>query len=300
MSETKLANPKQGPTGLSKFDYGQYAGRGYEGTDASDYKLPFVYLAQDDSKALKVGPDGKTPRFPEKFIPGLKVGDFFCPTTKQVFGPNVLMLWALTQQEYAEWTPYNDGGGFHGSHSPGAPIVLEALKKSGGKKIHLVTADGKHELQQTFKVFAVIVNENLEIIGQGVFPCASTKIPPYQTIRTRLSTVKGAGGGMPLYASVVLASSFPKEGKADKIYQQLTLRSWKGPDPDGDVLESLIDPASAAFQAADKLREAILGGTVKVEEPDEEGREARAADESGRGDAVFAKKGAQPAGAGAR
>lgn len=292
MSDQNKLAPRE-TTAIAGFDFSKYAKRGYEGTDAADYKLPFVYLAQEDSKALKVDAAGK-PRFPELHVPGLKVGDFYCPTTRQNFGPTVLMLWALTQQEYAEFTPVDKGGGFHGSHSPGSKIVLEALAKSGGNKIHLTTADGSHELQQTFKVFAVILNDQLEPIGQGVFPCASTKIPPYQKMRTRLSTVKGANS-LPLYFSVVQASSFTKPSKANKDYQQLVLRSWRGPDPDGDVVESAIDPNSPAFQAADRLYEGLRGGAIQVEEPNEEAREERG--EGGRGDPVFARK---PATAGAR
>jgi hypothetical protein len=306
-TKTKLATANQGPTGVVPYDYSAFAGRGREGITAADYKLPFMYLAQEDTKNLKLtdgpkGPDGKptrVPKFPDRFIPGLEIGDFFCPTTKQIFGKKVRFVMVLTGREFVELTPMNQGGGFHGAHAPNAPIVLKALAAAKGKVIGLMTEDKTHQLQETFKVFAILVDEKGEPMTGVVFPCSSTKIPPYQAIQGRLRSIKG-GDDIPLYSHLVEASSFLKSSKADKDYQQLTLRHAVGEGTDGDLLASMIRPDSPIFKAADALWSALTTGAVKAEDPGEELRDATHAAESGAGDAVFAGKKGAPATAGAR
>lgn len=97
-------------------------------TNPEDRGTPFLFIAQKSSKAL-------VKQRPE-FIKGLEVGNAYNTVTGEQFdaeNEGVPFLPCFFKAIYNEWTPVDEGGGFHGSHPLDTPLLNEATAKKSVK-----------------------------------------------------------------------------------------------------------------------------------------------------------------------
>lgn len=130
MSETKeVAKKAEAKLPAAMLDtFLEDAGAGTENFTQDDLQIPFLRVLQPVSPELK--------KKNEKFIEGAEQGDIFNTVTRQVWkaedGVNIIACGFV--KKYLEFTPYDEGGGFHGELSPNDPNVLNA-KREGNKEM---------------------------------------------------------------------------------------------------------------------------------------------------------------------
>jgi hypothetical protein len=104
------------------------AGAGTENFTQDDLQIPFLRVLQPVSPELKKKND--------KYIDGAEQGDMFNTVTRQFWKAEngVRVIPCGFVKKYLEFTPYEDGGGFHGELAANSPSVLNA-KREGNKEI---------------------------------------------------------------------------------------------------------------------------------------------------------------------
>lgn len=254
MSKTNIV-PQRTAVALP-FDYGEDAGKGLDLT-LDDLLVPFLGLLQKDSK--------ETDESEEKYIEGAAAGMIINKATKQLVDgeTGMLLIPALRRRSYVEFLP--DRGGFVADHDPNSPIVRAALAK-GAKRSELTTDTG-NTLSETFSVFAIEVDADMNPIGYVVVPFSSSKIAVWRGYWTKLDTCRVVKDSVPkkltdvtaIYSHVVRLGS--KDQKNDKgKFKNYTLEPAKG-----GVIDSLIQSTHPAYQAAKALAEAITAGRASAD-----------------------------------
>lgn len=239
------------------FDYGVDAGVGLDLT-LDDLKIPFITLAQGDSKILDEDE--------ENYVPGGAPGMLFNAATKQ-YSDRLLLVPAVKRVTYVEWLP--DRGGFAGEHLPSDPVVRQA-KANAVSRNELRNPENGNQLQETRSIFCIVIDEANEPVGFCVVPFASSKIGPWREYFTALDTAKVTRNA-PLFAHTIALSSVNAVGKGKKYknYQMIPARDADGniaTDPlKANVISSMIPPDSAAYQAAVQLRDAITEGRAEAD-----------------------------------
>lgn len=245
------------PTALAlPFDYGQDAGRGLDLT-LDDLLVPFLGLLQKDSAELD--PDE------EKYIEGAAEGMLLNKASKQLYDgeSGILIVPALRRRSFVEFLP--DRGGFVADHETNSQVVRDALA-SGAKRSELTTKNG-NVLTETYSIFAITLDEQLNPTGYVVIPFSSSKIAVWRgywtKIDTCLVTVNGTRKKLSQAATIFsllirLGSKFQKNDKGK--FFNFTLAPAKG-----GVLESLIPADHPAYIAAKSLEEAVLAGRAQAD-----------------------------------
>lgn len=130
MSETKaVAKKAEAQLPAAMLDtFLEDAGAGTENFTQDDLQIPFLRVLQPVSPELK--------KKNEKYIEGAEQGDVFNTVTRQIWkaedGVRIIMCGYV--KKYLEFTPYEDGGGFHGELSADNPSV-RAAKREGNKEL---------------------------------------------------------------------------------------------------------------------------------------------------------------------
>lgn len=125
--------------------------------NVEDRGVPLLYIAQKGSK--QVNPKEA------KFIDGLAIGDAFNNLTGEIFKAEeegVLFLPCFFRAVWNEWTPQDDGGGFHGSHDRDTPLVRQGKPREGRGDI-IDLPDG-HELILTHMYYGILKDSWAPII----------------------------------------------------------------------------------------------------------------------------------------
>ncbi len=240
------------------YDYGTDAGVGLD-LSLDDLKIPFITLAQSDSKILDEDEE-------EKYVPGGAPGMLFNAATKQ-YSDRLLLVPAVKRVTFVEWLP--ERGGFAGEWMPGDDVVRQA-KANAVKRNEMKNPENGNELQETRSLFCIVVDEKMEPVGFCVVACSSSKIGPWREYFTALDTAKVTRNA-PLFAHTIALSSVNAVGKGKKYKNFLIApaRDAKGKfttDPlKANVIGSMIGPDSAAYQAAVQLRDAITEGRAEAD-----------------------------------
>lgn len=130
MSETKaVAKKAEAQLPAAVLDtFLEDAGAGTENFTQDDLQIPFLRVLQPVSPELK--------KKHEKYIAGADQGDVFNTVTRQVWsaedGVKVIVCGYI--KKYLEFTPYEQGGGFHGELSPSDPKIRQA-ERVGNKEM---------------------------------------------------------------------------------------------------------------------------------------------------------------------
>jgi hypothetical protein len=265
-------------TAVALPNYGeQFAGKGWENTDRSDFQIPFLNQLQAMSPQCTDGD--------ERQVEGAKPGMFFNSVTRELIDGDVFLLFALTKHCYVEWRPEDSGGGFVGEHDVMSDVVKKA-KEAAKNPLELKTQDG-NELVETYHVFALVLDsaEANEVKDQVVISFTKTKIKRYKSIMTRLRTLKGSDR-IPLFAHRIKMSSTTETNPAGKKYKNVDLT----PAIDGDVVASLLPGDSPILELADGLREAIMSGAAKANFDSAQTERASGGGKDEEADSVFGEE----------
>lgn len=126
-------------TDLAAYDFGDDAGAGTEDARTEEMLTPFLRMIQAGSPQLKRGN--------EKYLAGAQQGMLLNTATSEFYDGEVGLPFLVCAREYdyGIWTPFDDGGGFHGRMSADDPIVRQLLKQHGRfKPLPWVTPEGEN------------------------------------------------------------------------------------------------------------------------------------------------------------
>jgi hypothetical protein len=145
---------------------------------AEDRGTPLMYIAQKMSPQVE--------RKDAAFIDGLEVGNVFNNITREFYdaeGDGVEVLPCFYRMNWNEWTPRDEGGGFHGSHPRDTPLLKNAKPfvhpKTGKVRRDIFIMDNGHQLKLTAHYFCILVQTWRPII----IPMASTNLGAARTLQ---------------------------------------------------------------------------------------------------------------------
>lgn len=252
---TALADPRAIP------DYGEDYGKGYEGVTTSTQSVPWCYLVQPNSPIVS----------DEKRNPPIRAGQWLYTLPDQAFDKDrgFLFLPAYTRRAYAEWTPRDEGKGFHGLREPSDPVVLQALAemKRYGKLKFMATEYDKNEnevkklhiLVETHYLWGVIMNEDLTPDGPACLAFKSTAIRPFQQWQSRIGYIRdGAGRRPPMWSHLTRITSH-QEKRDQNIYYVPDFRAAN----EGGYRESLVGADNAGYPMAREYNTLLLRGAIQ-------------------------------------
>lgn len=122
---------------------------------AEDRGTPLLYIAQKMSPQV----DKKQAA---AYIEGLEVGNVFNSVTKEFYdaeGDGLEILPCYYRVNWNEWTPRDEGGGFHGSHPRDTDLLKHAkpfVDKNGKVRRDIFVMDNGHELRLTSHYFCIL------------------------------------------------------------------------------------------------------------------------------------------------
>lgn len=241
---------------VAAFDYGEYAGAGFEGSKASDFKPSFLKILHGTSPQIKT-------------ISGAKPGVVIDSVTNEMF-ETVNFIPAVREHVMVAWKPRAKGGGggagFGGVFKLDDPVIIKALAEGPGKfekgddgKIKLPWLDSEHQLVETVYFHGVQVVD--ESIFPATIPFSSTGLPVAGAWFTlmRKQVIKGTSLPKPFFAHAYLLT-----------VQEINKNNntWYNFNPGfaaGSAKESALAPNSELFQAGAAVYEAFKAGKQNVD-----------------------------------
>lgn len=211
---------------------------GTENIANEDLILPRLEVAQAISDCVKT----KNPNY----IEGIEVGDLYNSLTREIYGPEVVLVPVHFQKNYLIWKDRKAGGGFRGAYASAeeADREIEKMVDAGDERREDL------EITPTPEHFALIVREGHDP-EQIVVPMARTK----SAASRAWNSLKKMGVG-------------PTYGRAYKI------SAVEDSSPKGDFINlhvsSLGYVSKDVFDSAKAAYDAIQSGAIKVDRNYEE------------------------------
>lgn len=234
-------------------DYADFAGQGFEDTSKDDYSIPFLAVLQGLSKAIEN-------------IPAAKPGMILNTATNDVIDgkKGVVIVPCLRVQQYVEWVPRDQGGGFVAIHDKGSDTVLSRKEAQGFGKMKMVAGDDKsNDLVETFYMYGIMVGEDGRT-SQVLIAFASTAIKAYKNWMNKASAIQIALPDKrrvpaPLFAHRYRLTTHKQTNKKGEFYNFLV-------DFDGVDAESCrLGTNDPTFKEALAFRDVIMSGKHKVQ-----------------------------------
>ena len=253
---TEVAKPEEAQAPV-KFDYGNFGRKGFEGTTMDDLSIPFINVAQDNSKAYKEGE-----------IPGLEPGMLWNSVTNEVITTPQVVIPVRKEANVVEWRPRHKGGGLVERYGIDYPPYLEAIKANGGSKIPPKDDEGKriafkspegNELIETHYMYVMLMSQDgKEMQGFGLMAFTSTKIT---TFKKWISAMMLQATEAPLFAYRCKLDT-KKQTQGDYSFYNLSILPFKE-----TWVQSLIDPKEELhlLQQAEKYHDMIMQGDMKAD-----------------------------------
>lgn len=227
---------------------------GVEGAGLSDNVedrgTPLIYIAQK-----------QTPQCEErdaKYIKGLKPGMVFNNLTGEFYDAEKVglpFLPCFMRMGWDEWTPRDNGGGYHGTHARDAAILKLAkpfVKKNGKTRRDILVLPNGNELKWTAKYYGVIPTTWTPII----VPMGSTNLGASTRLQSLIGAQKAQAGDRIItkpgfWTTFLLKTTF--EQNADGSWFQYAVEI-AGPNEDANLREMCRHFAVAC--AKNQIREA--------------------------------------------
>lgn len=242
---------KRQETDITKFDYGEDEGQGYEHQTGDDIAMPFIACLQ----AL-------SPQVVDETVEGAKPGKLMNTVTEQLYPPEgVLFVPCTSLHHFIEWVPRDEGGGggsgFVGTHAVNSDVVKKAREESS--EFGKLKSDAGNDLVETFQYFGLLCDES-EPIGPAVIAFDSTKIKVYKKMNSQLQAFMIKQGDRkvkpPMFSHVLRLTTVPDENKKGKFH------NFKLEPANGDIKSSLMAPTDPRYQTARKIKEMVDEGTA--------------------------------------
>ena len=256
-AQKKTAVSKSQETGLVALDGldGFDEDAGWENQDNSDIKVPFLNLLQDASPQVKKSSHSR--------IEGAEGGYFHNSVTNEVYGESFTFIPCLTEHVYVKWRKRTLGGGFVARYQPDDPEIQSYIGKPGK-----VEMDDEHELQETFYIYALGLDDDGNSTGIIVIAFASTKIKSYKELMTGLRSFtvynEGRKRRPPLFTHKVTLTSVPEEHQGHSYF------NVRAQPAEGTIRESILQPGlndedRQLMLEADSYRKLIKAGEAKAD-----------------------------------
>lgn len=237
--------------------------QGVEGAGVSDNVedrgVPLLYIVQKNSPQI----DKKKL---EKFIKEAEVGNCFNNLTNELFdaeGDGIPILPCYFRMNWNEWTPRDDGGGFHGSHPRDTPLLRNAKQwvdpedPERTRRDIFVMPNG-HELRLTAHYFCILEHSWEPII----VPMASTNLTASRKLQTMIGAQKIQAG-----SRIVVKPAFFTTFNLKTVYKDDGNNQWYAYTP--SIVGPTVNPALREF--AKQFAIACNKNEVKMAAADGEG-----------------------------
>jgi hypothetical protein len=258
---------------LTTYDFGDDAGRGLEGAGPDEFIIPFVTILASNSPQVKPARDGG--------VPGAAPGDFFNTATGELLSGETgfVFIPVARDHNYPEFIPRNLGGGFVGVHAPDEELVT-SLRAKYGKFGRLYTSEARTsdgspaegtELQETFYLYGLLVDEGAGAFTRVILPFKSTQIRKYKGFISRADGFKYRTPDdkmvtPPLWAHrwrVTTRSESNKKGDFYGYVIRLAAQDEAGHEL--PVLRSLVPRSDPLYQAAREFYDLVTAGKVQAD-----------------------------------
>jgi hypothetical protein len=226
-------------------------GEGMEDITRDHVAMPFLSLLQGLSPEVSGSSD--------ETIEGAKAGQFLNTVTKELFDgqAGIILQPVRTRQMYVEWLPRGSGGGRVAEHPADSETVSRARLDS---KVwnELITPNG-NTLELTYYLLCLLhrsanVDTAVEMsLDPVLLSITGTKIRPYKTLMTQLSTLDG--GKNALFAHRVRAKAVSERNSAGQSYYTVSFVPAAGTN----YRQSLIAADHTAYALGAQLRKASEG-----------------------------------------
>jgi len=258
----EVATKDKASTEVALYDYGDYAGQGFENQTAADRVIPFVKIMQVGSKEVKAKDST------------LRAGQLVNSATGEVYASDkgLLIVPAITDHVFVEYRPRSQGSGFVGRHKETDPIVQEAkaqaakFNKKFGRYNTAYASDGTetgNELTETFYVHAIICDEK-DALGWATLAFDSTDIKVYKKWNEGPAGYKvvpmpdGSKAAAPMFSHLVRVTTEENKYPGGDSFN-FVLKPAKG-----TIKDSALPTNDPRFQAGAQLCGFVKKGLVKV------------------------------------
>lgn len=217
------------PTGMIQLSQDELSElEGVEGAGLSDNVedrgTPLLYIAQKGSKQV----NSKKP----EYIPGLEVGMAFNNLTGKFWdteNEGMIVLPCYFRVNWLEWTPVDDGGGFHGIHERDTPLLRQSVEREGRRDLR--DLPNGHELVLTHHYYCIIAETWQPII----IPMSSTNLGASSKMQALIGDQKAIAGGRvvtkPAYWSKFLLKTAYSENEKGDWYKWVPSLAGQNTDP---------------------------------------------------------------------
>ncbi len=194
----------------------------------------------------------------EDHIAGAQPGMYYHTVTKEIFD-SVTVIPVHYQRIYTEWTPRDDGGGFHGTHDPHSNVVQSATPHEENNRV--LVMDNGHELVETAQYFCLLVKED-GTLDPVVFSMKATHWKAARNWNTVMSRQRITHPKTGRTFTAPMFSNMYCFGSALRTEDQY---SWHVPELEGhEALDFADEDALAAYAQARDLGQQAREGLVKA------------------------------------
>ena len=222
---------------------------GFEGTDSSELKIPFINLLQSNSELVE---DGKA-----------KAGQFYNNVMGDIVDDFIIVPCAR-ERVFVEWVPVDDGGGLVEVHQPDSEFVTKAIAANDGSTRDIKVADGAHDLVETIYLYCLIVSEDGSFL-RAVISFSSSKLGRYREFYTKASSqqvlINGRRITLPMWAHRYMVSSDEQVSKRNgKKFKNIVVKF------DGDTAsDARLNPDDILAIAGKEFHDMVIGGEAKAD-----------------------------------
>jgi hypothetical protein len=254
MAKNAVATIDQASTALATetdFDYGEYAGVGFEDTGKDDYSIPFLAVLQQMSPELET-------------MEAAKAGMLINSVTQDLFkgSEGITFVPCARIHQFVEWVPRTQGGGLVGMHEPGSDVVVAAKERNAGGDFGKLSHNG-NDLIETYYVYGLHVVSEDEFYPVCV-TFSSTKIKKYKAMMTKANMVQiklpnGRRVNAPIFAHTYSLKTVPEKNNKGSFHNfEINFSA-------GSATPSRIPTSSDLFQAAVSLNKMVTSGEAKAD-----------------------------------
>lgn len=238
----------------AKIDFEQDAGAGFEDVGRDDLAIPFIRILQSNSPQCDDDSG--------KYIKGAKKGMLINNVTNEMFDGDkgIVFIPCQKSQQYVEWLPRDDGGGFMGRHDSDSEVVTKAKANADPNNFGKLKAPNGNDLVQTYYIFGLAVLPDGRV-EQANLAFTSTQIKKYKQWITISNNIRrrradGTSYQPAMYSYRYRLTTVPEENKKGKFY------GWRITFAEGEAEKSIMtDPA--LYEACRQFHDAVSEGKVR-------------------------------------